>query len=425
MSLSSGAAAICLSLSIVASSGKNAGTLINGGTYSVLPDPSVPSAVVELWFRAPAAGYDEATPGLSRVAATAVAASERLHGTSLAELTRNLGGSLTINAYSDVVSIAASAPAASSRALVRALTAAYFTPTVSANGFRSAVRDEAVAIEEKTFEPHLALREMLFAQLFREGPAHYALTPDSTDALAALSAERVNAFAARAFRPQNAILTLAGNVVAADVAVAAAGPPGAAMDAPFDSQTASPGAAVVKTGSLDGVGLGWIGPPIVQTRAATALDFVANYLFDPLSGTVSRALVRDDPAASVEGQFITLHAPGILMVTISGGSRVRAKDGVLQAVTALSQPLPSQTFEAARRAFAYRIAADTATAQAVADNAGWYAAENDPSYAPGDPSGTYAQNVASLNPKYVAQIVREYLQHPAIAELRAEHAARR
>lgn len=425
MSLLSGAAAICVSISLVASSGKNAGTLTNGGTYSVQPDPAVPSAVVELWFRAPAAGYDNATPALSRVAATAVAASERLHGTSLYELARNLGGSLTINAYSDIVSISASAPAANSRTLVRALTAAYFTPVVSADGLRSAVRDEAVAIEEKAFEPHVVLREMLFGQLFREGPAHYALTPDSADALGALSAERVKAFAARAFRPQNAILTLAGNVETSDVAVATAGPAGAAMDAPFDSVTASPATAAVKTGSLGGVGLGWIGPPIARTRAATALDFVANYLFDPASGTVSRALARLDPAISVEGQFITLHAPGILMVTISGGSNDRAKAEVLQAVTALSQPLPLETFEAARRAFAYRLAADTATAQALADNAGWYAAENDASYAPGDASGTYLQNMASLDPKYVAQIVREYLQHPAIAELTAESVGRR
>lgn len=380
------------------------------------PDPALPSAVVELWFRAPAAGYDDATPALSRVAATAVAASERLHGTSLAELARNLGGSLTISANPDLVSVALSAPASNSRALVRALTQAYFTPVVSAGGLRSAVRDEAVAIEEKPFEPHLTLREMLLTQLFRGGPAHDALTPDSLDALDALSPDRVKAFAARAFRPQNAILVLTGNVDVSDVAVAAAGAPGAAMDAPFDSLPASHAADAVKAGLLGGVGLGWIGPPIAQTRAATALDFIAGYLFDPSSGTASRALARLDPAISLEGQFVTLHGPGVLMVTISGASS-RAKTAVLDAVAAVSQPLPLQTFERARRAFAYRVAADASTARGLADNAGWYAGENDASYAPGDPSGTYLQNLASLDPTYVAEVARTYLQHPAVAEL--------
>lgn len=383
----------------------------------VQPDPAVASAVVELWFRAPAAGYDDATPALSRIAATAVAASTHLHGTSLSELSKNMGGSLTIDAYPDIVSIVINAPASRTREIVRALTAAFFVPSISSDGLRSALRDEAVAVQEENFEPHAALRDMLFAQLFRGGPAHYGQTPDSAEALAPLSAERVKAFAVRAFRSQNAILVLAGNVERSDVAVATAGPAGEAMDLPFDSPIAVRPANLVKTGRVAGVGFGWIGPPIAQTRAAAALDLVANYLFDAEDGTVSRALSTLDPALSVRGQFITLHSAGILAVTVSGGRSDLAKAAVLEGVSALARPLTPQVFEAARRAFLYRVWAELATAQSLADSAGWYAAEGDAAYAPGDPSGTYAQNVASLDPTYVAQIVRQYTQRPAIVEL--------
>ncbi len=58
------------------------------------------------------------------------------------------------------------------------------------------------------------------------------------------------------------------------------------------------------------------------------------------------------------------------------------------------------------------------TPQNEADNSGWYAAEGDVHYAPGDSSGTYVRNVRSLNPEFVAETVRRYLQHPAVVELR-------
>ena len=424
MSLLSNAAAICASISLLTSAGAKSETLPAGGTYLVRPDPSAGSAVVELWFRAPAAGYDDATPALSRIAATAVAASETNHGSSLSELAANLGGSLTITAYPDVVSIAMSAPAANARALVRAITAAYFAPVVTSEGLRGALRDEAVAIEERAFEPHARLRDMLFAQLFSGGPAHAPVTPDAVSTLDVLSADRITAYAVRAFRRQNAILALAGNVQASDVALVAAGSPGPAMDPPFDSVTAARFQTVQETAPLGGVGIAWLGPPIADRRAATALDFAARYLFDPLSGTVTRALSHLQPASLVRGQFITLHAPGVLMVTISGSSHDQARTQVLEAVTGMSEPLSPKTFEAARKRFAYRLASDGATARGRADDAGWYAAQGDAAYAPGDPSGTYLQSLASLDPVYVAQVVREFLIHPAVAELNVDTGSR-
>src|SRR5215831_1971466 len=49
------------------------GALPRGGSYVVDPDPTIETAAIGLWFRAPGAGYDNATPGLSNLSATAAA----------------------------------------------------------------------------------------------------------------------------------------------------------------------------------------------------------------------------------------------------------------------------------------------------------------------------------------------------------------
>ena len=71
-------------------------------------------------------------------------------------------------------------------------------------------------------------------------------------------------------------------------------------------------------GAIDGLGLAWIGPPISDQKAATALDFVADYLFREQTGVVVKALDAKPSDALVVGQFITLHDPGIMVVTIGG-----------------------------------------------------------------------------------------------------------
>jgi len=121
--------------------------------------------------------------------------------------------------------------------------------------------------------------------------------------------------------------------------------------------------------------------------------------------------------AFVNGQFITLHNPGILLVTVSGGSSAALRSGVLDGVTGMQLPLDRKTFDAARTAFEYHILSQTQTPSSRADNFGWYAAEGNAAYAPGDESLQYLQAAQSLDPGYVAEIVRKYLQHPAIVQL--------
>ncbi|HEX3457433.1 MAG TPA: hypothetical protein VHR97_05710, partial [Candidatus Baltobacteraceae bacterium] len=106
------------------------GTLPRGGSYVVDPDPTIASAAIGLWFRAPGAGYDNATPGLSNLAATAAAVAPLASGKSLYALVHSLGGQVNIAVYPDIVGIGAVVPASASRRVVAAMTAAYFAPSI-------------------------------------------------------------------------------------------------------------------------------------------------------------------------------------------------------------------------------------------------------------------------------------------------------
>ncbi|MDQ2872989.1 MAG: hypothetical protein M3R35_07675 [Candidatus Eremiobacteraeota bacterium] len=411
-------AAICSIVSLFAFAAAPA----SAAQYVVRSDTTVGSAVVEVWFRAPGAGYANDRPGIARVAVTAAAASRPSpHGTSFAETVRAAGGRLSISAYPDMVSVAVSAPANQAPAMLRALTRAYFAPHISADGLKSAQRDTAIAVAERRFSADRLLHDALFAQLFAQGPAHYPATPDSVKDVNALAMDEVQTFASRAFRSGNAVVTLAGNFDPSIVSNSQQ-PAGSAqpMEEPFDSVLSTAREAVVLPAAVAGTGLGYAGPPIADMRAATALDFVADYLFNPDTGAVAKAAVSEDSGAVLNGQFVTLHRTGAMIVTIASANKAMAlRDGVLAAIDRLQSPLEPRTFSAALAAFEYHIESAVQTPQNQADNFGWYAAQGDANYAPGEQSGTYVRNVRSLDPQFVAATVRRYLQHPALVELRA------
>jgi hypothetical protein len=90
---------------------------------------------------------------------------------------------------------------------------------------------------------------------------------------------------------------------------------------------------------------------------------------------------------------------------------------VLDTVNAMRQPLDRNTFDAARAAFEYHIFSQIQTPLSRADNFGWYAAEGNLGYAPGNDTGTYLKAARSLTADFVAQTVRTYLQQPSIVQL--------
>ncbi|HTA39253.1 MAG TPA: hypothetical protein VK760_09265, partial [Candidatus Acidoferrales bacterium] len=285
---------------------QQAGALPRGGTYVLRPDATIAAAAVSLWFRAPGAGYDNASPGISRLAATAAAAAPLASGKSLFALVHSVGGDLNISVYPDIVSVDAVVPAPQARRIVAAMTAAYFAPAIDDSSVKAAQRDTAVLAVQRRYTATAALQDLLFAQLFSAGPAHYPPIPTTLAQIATITPADVGAFAKRAFRSSNAVLALAGNVDASSLDAVTDGGGTAGNDAPFDSTLASARGDSTTKGSVDGYGLAWPGPAIADEKAATAMDFVADYLFRDDTGVVSRALDASKTDAYVTGQFITL-----------------------------------------------------------------------------------------------------------------------
>lgn len=391
------------------------GSLPHGGTYTILSDPTLASAAVDLWFRAPSAGYDNATPGIARVAATAAAAATLESGKSLVSLVRGLGGHIAINVYPDLVDISVSIPATAARRVLAAMTAAYFSPDIDVDALKVARTDVAVLSAQQRFSSDDLVHDALFAQLFPSGPAHEAPIPDSIDALRAITLEAANAFAKRAFRSANAIVALAGNVEPSILDAVTAGTPGK-PDAPLTSTPATSPSDATIDGQVSGEGMAWMGPPISDERSATALDFVADYLFRDQTGVVSKQI---DPTsdAYVEGQFITLNDPGVMLITIGGSKPAQTASLVNDAIAKLETPLDPATFAAAREAFLYHLASDAQSPEEQADNLGWYAAEGDGAYAPSDSASTYWKAARSLSPEFVASVVKKYLAHPVVVHV--------
>ncbi len=393
------------------------GPLPRGGSYVLAPDPTVGSAAIGLWFRAPAAGYDNTTPGIANLAATAAAVAPLASGRSLYALVHSVGGDLNIAVYPDIVGIGAVVPASAARRVVAAMTAAYFAPAVDESAVKTARANAAVLGVQQRYESDSTLHDLLFAQIFANGPAHYPTLPSTVSGLTSISAPQVSDFAKRAFRAENGVLTLTGNVDATSINAVTDGSGKGAMDAPYDSPLDPAPVSATTTGAVDGVGLAWIGPPISDEKAATAMDFVADYLFRDQTGVVAQALDEAKSDALVIGQFITLHDPGVMVVTIGGDHEKQAEQKVLAALQSMRQPMDRAAFEAAREAFLYHVAADTQTPQEQADNLGWYTVEGNLDYAPGIANGSYERAARSLDPQYVADAVRRYLGKPVVVDL--------
>ena len=402
-------------LAALAADEPSSGSLPHGGAYTLTRDTTLASAAIDLWFRAPGAGYDNAAPGISRLAATAAAAATLESGKSLVGLVRSVGGRIAINVYPDLVDISASVPASSARRVVAAMSAAYFAPAIDDDALKIARTDVAVLSAQEHFSPDDLLHDALFAQLFVSGPAHYAPIPADLSDLKGITLDQVKTFAQHAFRSANATFALAGNVDTTLLDAVTAGTPGSA-DPPIASSLAAAPADKTINAAVTGEGLAWTGPPIADERAATALDFVADYLFRDQTGVVSKAL---DPTGDdyVNGQFITLHDPGVMLVTIGGSKPAAVEAKVLGAINSLTTPLDAASFAAAREAFIFHLASDSQAPTEQADNLGWYAEEGNSGYAPSDDASSYWKAARSLDPDYVASVVKKYLAHPVVVHL--------
>lgn len=386
--------------------------LARGGTAIVRPAQGAPVAAVELWYRAPSTGFgSKPQPSIARLAAQTVAASKPIVGDSLGKTVRDAGGRLAITVYTDSVEISALVPASSARAVVKAMTTAYFAPVTTDEGFHSAQRDVGQEALFSPFDVETVVRDAVFSQLFTEGPQHFPTVGDPKG-IDALTSGDVKSFAVRAFRSQNATLVVSGAV---DPSIATAAVPGRVdtVDAelPTPGRLATAPTTVAKTFMQPSGGYGWIGPAIASEREATAMDFIADYLFRNDSGFVSKSVSEVNPDAILIGQFITLHDPGVMFVAYSGKGTDAIKSLVDAGFTAMQRPLPAAEFKTALAAFQYHLLSDLQTPIQLADNFGWYAVEGAPAYAPSanGERGAYFEAARSLTPAFVASVAQKYL----------------
>lgn len=393
---------------------QQSGTLPHGGTFIVAQDSAAPSAAIDLWFRAPDAGYEGTMPGIARVAAASAAAAKLQSGSSLAQMVTSAGGQLTISVYPDLVSVGIVVSPSAARRVLAGATAAYFAPSIDATALNAGQKDTMVQVLQQQYESDVLAQDALFKRLFTSSPGNQPPVPMTPTDISRITLDDVQAYASRAFRSANAFLTMAGAVDSTMLDAVTDGTP-APPDRPIDETTAAsvPQTSTEQAG-VPGAGIAWIGPPVSDERAATALDFVADYLFGD-DGTATRKVQQQDSHVFLHGQFITLHSPGVMLVTLDGATNENAQHAVLAAVQAMQQPLPQQAFNAAREAFLYHIDQQTQTPGEQADMLGWYAAEGAPSYAPG--GSDYERTARSLDPDYVASVVRRYLSQPAVVHI--------
>jgi predicted Zn-dependent peptidase len=393
------------------------GTLAGGGTYLIRPAAGAHVAAIALWYRAPAGGFDaDAVPGIGRVAAEAVAASQPVTGTSLAQYVRQTGGRLAVTAYPESVAVSVLVPADRAGSTLRALTRSFFAPVLTDAGLALARQNVAEDGALRRLNDDAAISDAIYASLFAAGPAK--IPPfGSRASFARLTMDSVRGYAERAFRPANAVLVVTGDVDPSVLTSALPGREGAAPGPETPQpETLATGVAPVQAPAAEaGFGLGWAGPPIAEEREATAFDFIADYLFYPDTGTVQQAIATS--GASLNGSFVTYHDPGVFLLTSVGGDQTAARAAVDAALLAIRRPLAPAAFEAARKMFIYHILSDAETASALADTYGWYAVEGNPNYATGEngTAGRYLSDAAALTPEFVAATAAKYLDQPGAA----------
>ena len=388
------------------------GMLPGGGSYIVRPLAGAPVAAISLWYRASSSGFDPTpVPGIGRLAASAVAASVPVTGTALGTLVNRLGGRMSISASSESVAVSLLVPADRAAVAVQALTRSFFAPVLTDAGLDDARRAVAEEAAIRELSPASSITDQLYASLFAGGPAQAPPFP-APAAVANVAVAAVRAYAERAFRPANAVLVLSGDVDPGLVSAALTGREGASpgQESPLLEPLATP-SPITTRGADGGFGLAWTGPPIADEAAATAFDFIADYLFDD-GGTLKAAAAA--AGSDLDGTFVTYHNPGVFIVTATGGNVAASRAAVAAALASIRRPLTPIAFERARRAFVYRLLSHAQTADFIADNYGWYSVEGGSAYTPGEngAQGKYLRAVAALTPAYVAAIAATYLDRP-------------
>jgi len=389
-----------------------------------------PTAALEVWIKGPASGYGTPRPGLARLTALAIVEHRSADGTSLREDARATGAQIAVSVYNESTEIAILAPTYVSSSLLDKLLLEALHPQLDQKAFEAARQRLAAQQVASADMPDEVLRDSLFAHMFAAGPLHESSFGDPKT-LTGLTLDDINAYAARAYVPGDEIVVAVGDVDEHDVAtrVAPVAPAAASALALPESTVAQYSDAPLSLSrsalGVGGVAIGWVGPPISDQRAATAMDFLSDYLTNPTEGVLTKIVSQADVGSDFSGQFVTLRNPGVFYVTVSGDkvdptlTTAIVRDAMRNE---LRRQMSEDEFARARAAFINHLLGSMQTSQGLADNYGWYFSQGALAYSPSATdlalSGAYFQAVASLTPAFVYSVASRYLQAtPAVVIL--------
>lgn len=394
--------------------------LPNGLTVVARRAGAAPVAALEIWIRCPSNDYDGTRPGIARLAALALAEEKSQTSLSLRDAARIAGGHIAVSVYAESTEIAILAPSYAAPALLDKLGATVARGYVDQAAFdvaRTRLAAGQVAAGDIVDQE---LRDSLFTSLFSAGPLRDS-TYGNPKSLRDATLQDVAKFIGRAYVPTDEIVVTVGDVDAQDItrhltAFAAAGGSQPMPASPLAAYGGAPFAIHNDQADTAGVGLGWVGPPIADERAATAMDFLSDYLTDPTNGSLTKAVAAVDSEADFNGQFITLRNPGVFFVTVAGSKFDIATlpQTIRSAMQAsVGHQMSRSEFDRARDAYVTHLLRDMQSVEGLADNYGWYYAQGALAYSPSGTdvtlSGDYFQQVSALTPDYVFSVARKYL----------------
>ncbi len=401
----------------------------NGLTVVARKAGAAPVVALEVWIRCPSNDYDSSRPGIARLAALALLDEKSATSLSLRDATRIAGGQIAVSVYYESTELAILAPSYAAPALLDKLSATAARPYVDQAAFDSARTRLAAGQVAAGGVVDQQLRDALFTQLFASGPLRDS-TYGSPKSLKDVTLADVTKFLGRAYVPESEIVVVAGDQDPRDVLkhVSPLTSPGAPAQSMPNSQIAPSGAPFAirsDQSTVNGVALGWIGPPIEDERAATAMDFLSDYLAHEGDGALVKTIAAVDSAADFNGQFITLRNPGVFYLTVSGQQFDPATlPGIIRSAlqSDVGHEFSKTDFARARDAYVAHLLRDMQTDEALADNYGWYYSQGALPYSPSATdvslSGDYFDKVSSLTPDYVYAIAKKYvLVNPTIVVL--------
>jgi predicted Zn-dependent peptidase len=410
-----------------------AGQRTDGLTYRVIGGGASPTEAVEIWLRCPANGYDGQHPGIARLAALSIVES-KAHGFSIRDIARDNGGAVAIQVFPAATEIGIVVPAYLAGAAQEALLSDVLHPQLDDAAFKDGKLRLAEELAIAATQPDNQLGERLFGVMFSGGPYSSSTYGSATDIASATIGE-TQSFASQAYLPSNAIAASAGlggsdalgEIVTSGSSAGATSPAPSGPRLPASTLRTTFAPATLPSGVTHGVSavaLGWPGPAISDERAATAMDFLSDYLMSETTGTVTKALTAAQPNSQFDGQFITLENPGIMFAGIWGEDldRQAAVDMIRAAAKrVVDAQLSDAEFARAELAYRTHLLHDMSTPQSLADNLGWYFAQGAAAYTPAAlmlGNGDYLSSADSLTPAYVHDIARRYLTaEPAMVTL--------